>query len=266
MALRDVWSERKVLRLLVQRDLKVRYAQSILGYLWTLIDPLANALVYFMVFVVIFQRSDAGYSPYFLFLLTGLLPWQWYNASVGESTRALAAERQLVRSTQLPREIWIVRLIASKGIEFLLSLPVLGLFAAFYVIRGDATLDWELVFIPLGIVLQFFLLIGIGLVLAPISILINDIQPTVRIYLRIYFYMTPIIFNLELLAAVPDWLRSIFHLNPLTGILELYRCGFFADADIRWNIVMAGVVGTVLSLLIGVVVFRRLEGVVLKEI
>lgn len=264
-SLARVWQERKVLRLLVKRDLRVRYSQSFLGYLWTIIDPLANALVYFMLFVVIFQRKDAGHDPYFLFLLAGLLPWQWFNASVSESTRALLAERQLVRSTQLPREIWVVRLVASKGLEFIFSLPVLVLFTAIYVVTGDASVNWQLVYFPLAVVLQFVLLTGIGLVLAPLTVMVNDIQPTVRIFLRIYFYLTPIIFNLELLDRVPDGLRWLFQLNPLTGILELYRAGFFA-VGVRWHVVGISVAITAATLILGITVFRKLERAVLKEI
>lgn len=264
-SLARVWQERKVLRLLVKRDLRVRYSQSFLGYLWTIIDPLANALVYFMLFVVIFQRKDAGHEPYFLFLLAGLLPWQWFNASVSESTRALLAERQLIRSTQLPREIWVVRLVASKGLEFIFSLPVFLLFTLIYMGSGETAIDWHIVYFPLAIVLQFILLTGIGLILAPLTVMINDIQPTVRIFLRIYFYLTPIIFNLELLDRVPDGIRWMFQLNPLTGILELYRGGFF-PVGIRWHVVAISVVITAITFYIGVTVFRRLERAVLKEI
>lgn len=263
--LAHLWRERKVLRLLVQRDLRVRYSRSFLGYLWTVIDPLANALVYFMLFVVIFQRADAGHHPYFLFLVTGLLPWQWFNASVSESMRSLIAERQLVRSTRLPREIWVVRVVASKGLEFLFALPVLLLFTVGYLITGEASLDWELVFLPLAVALQFVLLTGIGLAVAPLTVLLFDIQPTIRIFLRIYFYLTPIIFNLELLDKVPDGLRWIFQINPLTGILELYRGGFFA-ADIRWSVVGYAAVGVALIFLAGVAVFRKIERAMLKEI
>lgn len=260
-----VWHERKVLRLLVRRDLKVRYSQSVLGYLWTILDPLANALVYFMLFVVIFQREDAGHHPYFLFLVCGLLPWQWFNAAVNEGMRALITERQLVRSKQLPREIWVVRVIASKGVEFIYSLPVLVLFTVIYLAQGETSLDWELVFFPLAIVMQFLLLTGICLILAPATVMMFDIQPTVRIFLRIYFYMTPIIFNLELLDRVPDGLRWVFQINPLTGILELYRAGFF-DAAVRWHVVGYSVIGTALLLALGIFTFKRLERAVLKEI
>lgn len=260
-----LWRERKVLRLLVRRDLRVRYSQSVLGYLWTIIDPLANALIYFMLFVIIFQRQDAGHHPYFLFLVTGLLPWQWFNSSVSESMRSLIAERQLVKSTKLPREIWIIRVVASKGLEFLFALPVLILFMVGYLISGDAHLDWELLLFPVAVILQFILLAGIGLALAPLTVLMFDIQPTVRIFLRIYFYLTPIIFNLELLDRVPDGLRWVFQINPLTGILELYRGGFFA-ADIRWPVVGYALVGVVAMFLAGITVFRKTERAMLKEI
>ena len=91
---RGIWARRAVLDTLVRRDLRVRYARSWLGYLWTIIDPLAMALIYFVVFAVIFKRPDAGHKPYFLFLLIGLLPWQWFNASINESARALVPEAQ----------------------------------------------------------------------------------------------------------------------------------------------------------------------------
>jgi len=261
----SVWRERRVVKLLVQRDLRVRYAQSFLGYLWTIIDPLANALIYFMLFVVIFQRGDAGHSPYFLFLLTGLLPWQWFNASVSGSTQALISERQLVRSMRLPREIWVIRLVASKGLEFLFSLPILALFTFIYLFRGEAELNLNLLWFPVAIILQAILLTGIGLILAPLTVLVTDLQPSIRIVLRIYFYLTPIIFNLELLDGTPDGLRWVFQLNPLTGILELYRAGFF-DVAIRWHVVGIGAAGAIIMLLIGSRVFKRLEHTVLKEI
>lgn len=259
-----LWDERKVLSLLVKRDLRVRYSQSVIGYLWTVLDPLATALIYFMIFVVIFQRADAGHSPYFLFLLCGLLPWQWFNGAVSESMRALITERQLVRSTQLPREIWVVRVVASKGLEFIYSLPVLVLFTAFYLFRGEASLDWELVYFPVGIVMLFLLITGFGLILAPLTVMMFDIQPTVRIFLRVYFYMTPIIFNLEKLDRLAA-LQFLFQLNPLTGILELFRAGFF-DVPVRWNVVGFSAAITAGLLLLGVYTFKRMERAVLKEI
>ncbi len=253
----------KVLRILVARDLKVRYSSSFLGYLWTVFDPLATTLIYFMLFVVIFHRPDAGYHPYFLFLISGILPWQWFNGAVSESTRALTSEALLVKSTNLPRSLWVLRLVMSKGLEFIYSLPVLVIFWIVYFVQGDAHLDWGILLMPVGMVLQALLIFGIGMILAPVSVIVTDLQPLVRIFLRIAFYLTPIIFTLNIISS--GWLKLVFYINPMTGILEFYRAGFFPN-PIHWAAVASGVGGTFILFGLGLLVFSRMEKTVLKEI
>jgi ABC-2 type transport system permease protein len=254
--------KRQVLVTLVQRDLRVRYARSVLGYLWTILDPLAMACVYFVVFTQILDARDAGYDPYFLYLLTGLLAWQWFSQCMTETSRALLSEARLVRSTNLPRELWVVRVVLAKGIEFLFSLPVLIAFTAYYMAVGATQLHWGLVLFPVGIALQFLLMVGIGLVLAPVTTLVTDTARVVRIALRMGFYATPVLYSVD---QAPEGLRLLLMLNPMTGITEFYRAGLFSG---QFNAV-AMVVGAVISLvvlLIGVVTFPRLEPAVLKEI
>jgi ABC-2 type transport system permease protein len=259
---RGIWARRAVLDTLVRRDLRVRYARSALGYLWTIIDPLAMALIYFVVFAVVFQRPDAGHKPYFLFLLIGLLPWQWFNASINESARALVSEARLVRSTNLPRELWVIRVVIAKGVEFLLSLPVLVAFAVVYVVLGETTLNWRLILFPVGLVLQFVLLTGIGLLLAPATVLADDTIRVVRIVLRMLFYGTPIIYSLN---VAPEWLQRLLWFNPLSGILELYRAGFF-PTPLELAPLVTSVLISVGLLAWGAVAFARMERAVLKEI
>jgi ABC-type polysaccharide/polyol phosphate export permease len=259
---RGIWARRAVLDTLVRRDLRVRYARSALGYLWTIIDPLAMALIYFVVFAVIFQRPDAGHKPYFLFLLIGLLPWQWFNASINESARALVSKARLVRSTNLPRELWVVRVVIAKGVEFLLSLPVLVAFAVVYIVLGDTTLNWRLILFPVGLVLQFVLLTGIGLLLAPATVLADDTIRVVRIVLRMLFYGTPIIYSLNI---APEWMQRLLWFNPLSGILELYRAGFF-PTPLEVPPLITSVLISVGLLVWGAVAFARMERAVLKEI
>jgi ABC-2 type transport system permease protein len=254
--------KREVLNTLVRRDLRVRYARSVLGYLWTVMDPLAMAAVYFVVFTVILKARNTGYQPYFLYLLVGLLSWQWFSQSMTETSRALLSEARLVRSTNLPRELWVVRVVIAKGIEFLLSLPILVCFAAFYVIRGDTQLHWALLLFPVGIVVQFLLICGIGLILAPITTLVTDTARVVRIALRMGFYGTPVLYSVD---NAPEGLRNVLMLNPMTGVTELYRAGFFGGQFNALSMVV-GVVMTLAILLLGVVTFPRLEPAVLKEI
>ncbi len=258
-------ARRSVLWTLVVRDLRVRYARSVLGYVWTILDPLLMSLIYFLVFVYIFNRADLGHEPYFLFLVVGLLSWQWFSGCLTDTSRALIQEAKLVRSTNLPREIWVLRVVLSKGIEYLLSLPVLVAFLLVYLIRGDVNLNGWLVLFPLGIALQAVALVGIGLLLAPITALVTDMQRVIRIVIRMLFYATPVIYAGHL---VPEPFDKVTWLNPMTGILELMRAGFFAHDrfPILWGAIGVSVVMSFAALLIGVTVFGRLERPVLKEI
>lgn len=259
---RAIWDKRFVLATLVRRDLRVRYARSFLGYVWTVLDPLLMASVYFVVFTYILNAHRAGLQPYLLFLIVGMLAWQWFNAAVGDTTRSLLQEARLVRSTNLPREIWVIRVVVAKGVEYLLSLPVLAGFALLYVVRGSAELNWRLVLIPLAIALQFVLLVGLGLLLAPINVLATDTERVVKILLRFMFYATPVLYST---LAVPEAMRFVIELNPMSGILSIYRSGFF-DVPFAWREVAIATVESFVLLLVGWAVFRRMERAVLKEI
>ncbi len=257
-----ILAKRSVLVTLVRRDLRVRYAQSALGYVWTILDPLLMVMVYFVVFTYIFKSHRTAEQPYFLYLLIGQLVWQWFTGSVSDTTRALDQEAKLVRSTNLPRELWVIRVVIAKGIEFVLSLPILVFFAAFYVIKGDTHVHWSVLLIPLGVVLQFLLLVAVGLILAPVNVLVTDTSRVVRIVLRFMFYLTPILYGIK---AVPERWRIFLELNPLTGIMGLYRAGFF-NAPIGWHGILLSTVVTLVLLVAGFALFARLERAVLKEI
>jgi ABC-2 type transport system permease protein len=253
----QLWQRRRAVRLLVGRDLKVRYADSTLGYLWSILEPLLLAGIYWFIFTQVFTRT-VGESPYIVFLLAGLLPWTWFNSAVGDTAKALRSEAKLVRSTNVPREVWVVRVVLSKGVEFVLSLPVLALFAVIY----SADVNWRLVFLPLAIVLQALLVLGIGLLLAPMVVLVRDLERLVRIALRLGFYATPVIYGI---SDVPEPFDVLFSLNPLAGIFELCRAGFF-PGQLDWGDVGKSVVATLVVLVVGWVSFARLERTVLKEI
>ncbi|MEO6791726.1 MAG: ABC transporter permease [Ornithinibacter sp.] len=261
--IRAVWHRREILGTLVQRDLRVRYSRSLLGYVWTVLDPLLMASVYFVVFTFVFNASRrVADTPYFLYLLSGLLGWQWFTGSVNDTAKSLIQEAKLVRSTNLPREVWVIRCVVAKGLEYLFSLPILIGFVIYYVARGQAHLDWELVFFPLGLVIQFVLLVGLGLLLAPITVLATDVQRVVRIVLRFMFYLSPILYGAH---AVPEQLRALLVFNPLNGILSLYRGGLF-ERSVNWLDVGVSVGVSLAFLIIGFTVFSRLERAVLKEI
>ena len=258
-------ARRSVLWTLVIRDLRVRYSRSVLGYLWTILDPLLMSSVYFVVFVYILKRDNLGHEPYFMFLVVGLLSWQWFSGALTDTSRALIQESKLVRSTNLPREMWVIRVVLSKGIEYLLSLPVLLFFMAVYLIRGQLHVSWWLLMFPLAIVLQAVALTGIGLILAPVTALVTDTQRVVRILTRVLFYATPVIYAGHL---VPPPYDKVTWINPLAGILEIMRAGLFPHDrfPILWGAIATSAVVSFALLVAGFAVFSRLERAVLKEI
>nr|WP_221417469.1 ABC transporter permease [Microbacterium marinum] len=239
------------------RDLKVRYSTSALGYLWSILDPLVMSGIYWFVFTQVFSRT-VGEQPYIVFLIAALLPWVWFNSAVSDFTRAFNRDARLVRSTAIPRSIWVNRIVLSKGIEFAFSLPVLVAFA----VLGGATVGWNLAWFPVAMLLQAVLLTGLGLLIAPLCVLYTDLERTTTLILRALFYASPVIYGVH---DLPGVFGQLIAFNPLAGIFSLYRVGFFPD---QWD-TMSIVVGASMSfgiLALGIITFRSLERPMLKEL
>ncbi len=258
---RPAWSPvdryRRVLWILTTRDLKVRYSTSALGYLWSILDPLVMAGIYWFVFTQVFERS-VGEDPYIVYLLCGLLPWMWFNGAVSDSTRAFLKDAKLVRSTKIPRTIWVNRLVLSKGIEFLLSIPVLAAFA----IVGGASLTAGVALLPVALLMQAVLTAGVGLIVAPLVVFFRDLERAVKLALRFLFYASPIIYSAR---DLPEGLQPWAAFNPLFGLFSLYRSSFFG-AEFDPYLVGVGAAMSVALLVVGLLVFARTERAVLKEI
>jgi len=249
---------RHALWLLASRDLKKRYSTSALGYVWSILDPLLMAGIYFFVFSVIFGRGTIGETPYIVFLLTALLPWTWFNGAISDATRAFEFEAKLIRSTKIPRTIWVSSLVLSKGVEFLASIPVLIVFAIF----TGATVNWQVVFWIPAILLQALLTFALGLIVAPLVVFLRDLHRAVKLILRVLFYASPIVYGV---TDMPSELHFWAAFNPLNGIFSLYRAAFFPQ-QLEWFSVVMAVVMSLAFLAIGLLVFKRAEAAVLKEI
>lgn len=216
------------------------------------------SLIYWFVFTQVFSRG-VGAEPYIVFLLTALLPWVWFNGVITDSSRAFLRDVKLVRSVALPRWIWVGRIVASKGIEFLLSLPILVMFAVF---SPGTTVSWELVLFPLGIVLLAALSLGLGLIIAPLVVFFRDLERASKLLLRVLFYASPIIYGA---SDLPEFAQPLAWLNPLSGVFALFRAGFFPD-QLNLALVAVSALECVALLGIGMIVFRRSVGGVLKEL
>lgn len=266
---RGAWSPvtryRRSLWLLTTRDLKVRYSTSFLGYFWSILDPLVMAAIYWFVFTQVFGRG-VGQEPYIVFLLSGLLPWMWFTGALSDCTRAFTREAKLIRSTTIPRTIWVARLVLSKGVEFVASIPVLAIFVLLMAWVGNpATLHWEALWWIPAIILQTMLTLGLGLIVAPLVVFFRDLERAVKLALRFLFYASPIVYGLSDLPTTPIDFHFWAAFNPLTGIFGMYRAAFFpSELDPFASIVSAAM--AVAFFAIGLAVFRGSIRTVLKEI
>jgi ABC-2 type transport system permease protein len=258
--MRRVWDYRRILGLLVGRDLRVRYANSLLGYVWAILDPLAMAFVYWWLFTQIITRK-VGFPPYILFLVAGQLVWHWINGSITGSVGALRSESQMVRSSHVPRELWVLRVIVSKGTDYLLAMPVLAIFSIAY--QKWPTRD--IVFVPLAMVMTVALCMGLGMILAPASVLVRDLRSIVRIVMRALFFLSPILYSITDARNRLGGAAEFVSWNPIAGILTLFRATFFPQ-ELNWADVGHSALVIAVIFVIGIWTFNRLERPMLKEI
>lgn len=264
----DVWSHRNALRLLVRRDLAVKYQQSVLGYFWSLIEPLAMGAIYWFVFGVLYSTGEhlgAAKASYPLFLITGIFAWMWTNSAISEATGALTGQARLITTMKVPREVFPLGRVIGRFAEYVAGLPVLVVLAAYF---GELHFGLTLLALPLAILLQFTFLTGVALLLSSLNVLLRDVDRLMRLITRVLFYATPIIYPLSLVqnSQMPGWLKVAYELNPLVGIFQLHRAIWYPSEFPSAGPLTASVVGSLVLFLGGLWVFRRLEPAVLKEL
>lgn len=262
---RALINTRSTLKLLIERDLKSKYSEDRLGYFWTVLEPLLMAIVYWFVFSVIMSRS-VGAEPYIVFLLVGQLFWQWASGSVRQSSKAIKSESRLVRSTNLPRQLWVLRVVGVQTVEFVFALPVLLLFIVIF--WSDISIDpLQLLLFPAAMLIAIVLTTGLGLLLASVSVLYPDVSKVVRIILQVGFYLSPVLYGVhDVQDRLADEWQWLYGLNPMVGIIDLGRAGLFPDQFSGWGAPALSLVMSLLLLALGARVFRKLENAVLKEI
>ena len=259
-ALKRVIAGRAVLRELVVRDLKLRYEGAILGYFWTIFEPLLLTGIYYLVFGLI-ARFDIEDYP--LFLILGILPWLWANGTINGASRSISTRGGLFGKLYLPRQLAPLSVVGAKSVEYAASLPVV---IALALLVGRSP-NAGLLLIPLGWLIQLLFLIGISLMLSSMNAIANDVERFLRPALRALFYATPILYPATLaIERFPEIITPIIWLNPLAGPMELYRYGFYPDLFVGWEPVLSSAVVALLVFVGGWATFIRLEPTVLKEI
>jgi lipopolysaccharide transport system permease protein len=238
---RSLLRYRALVRSLVSRELKARYRGSVLGFLWSFVNPLLLLATYGLVFTYMLPvRKGPEIEPYFVFLFCGILPWTWFTASLGESAGVIIAGGNLIKKVLFPAEVLPAATVIANLAHFLLGLPVL-----LVVLAWKGKLAWTAVFLPLPIAVQFVLSLGMALFLSALTVHFRDIQNILSHVLHLWFWATPVLYNY---ADVHGTMRQLLRLNPMTHVLVMYQqVLFFGNID-HWR-------GLFLTLLVGIGAF-----------
>jgi len=249
---------------LVSKDLKVRYKRSVLGFAWFLLKPLFSMVVYYFVFTRILRFGGA--IPHFsLFLLTGLLPWNFFSSSLTASTTSLLDNHRLIRSIYFPRMALPLGEVVANLVHLLLALVVLEiLLICFGHIPG-----LSLILVLPALILLTLMTAGIGMLLSIGNVFYRDVRQFIEVLLLAWFYASPIIYPLDSIGVdiiQSQTLTQILRFNPVSGFMEIMHSIFYAGTwPPLWCWISLGSWSIVL-LLAGISVFRRAEPVVVKEL
>jgi lipopolysaccharide transport system permease protein len=255
--LRTLYRYRQLLTALTARDLKARYRGSVLGYFWSLANPLLLLGVYTVVFTIFFPSNVV--KPYPLFLFAGILPWTFFAAAILESTTSISSNAALIKKVMFPAEALPLVVVMSHLVHFLLAVPIL-LIAAIAFGRVNPTL----VFLPFVVILQAIFVAGVAMTVASVSVLFRDLRDIITNLMQIGFFVTPIIYLIDNVTYRP--FRALLRLNPMTPFVVTYQDIVFWGhlpglADTLLMIVYA-----LVSVMTGFAVFDRLRDTLAEAI
>jgi lipopolysaccharide transport system permease protein len=245
-SVRRLW---ELLLTLIQKDLKVKYKNTFLGYLWSLALPIAQASVFFIVFKLIIRLQV---DDYLLFLLSGLFVWQWVASSVQMSASAFLSNASIIKKLRFERSFLVLSMICIDMIHYILTIPVIV--AVMYYYQKHPALFW-IAEVPFLLIVQCALIFGVSLVVASVNLFFRDMERIVAVALMITFYATPVIFSMEM---VPEHYRWMIYLNPAAVLVQAWRL-MFIDGIMAWGLLAISLGQALASLAFGMVVYRKLQ-------
>ena len=243
---------RDLLIFLVWRDIKVLYAQTILGFSWAILSPAIQIVIFSIIFGRVAQIPTDG-IPYALFSTVAIVPWTYMSEAMASSSQSLVGGQQILGKIYFPRVIFPLTPVLAKLVDFSIAmLLVIGTMIWFGV-----GLTSNILFLPLFMIIMVAVPFGIGLWLSALAIRYRDVKFAMTFVIRMLIYSAPILYTA---SAIPDKWRLIYSLNPIVAVIEGFRACLLGS-PIPWQFVWPGVITCVLLVLSGLLYFRRMEKV-----
>ncbi|SFO48072.1 lipopolysaccharide transport system permease protein [Algoriphagus ornithinivorans] len=248
----ELWRYKDLLYFLTVRGIKARYAQSVLGIGWAIIQPLFTTLVFTIVFGGLAEVDSDG-MPYLLFSYLALWPWNYFSGTLSESANSLVANAGMITKVYFPRLILPMAAIFSKLLDFLISFVVLLILLIYFQVLPG----WQLIFLPILLIQLIMCSLGIGMILSAMAVQYRDIKYALGFIVQLLLYAAPVVYST---TAVPDQYQFFYSLNPMVGVIEGIRA-MFLSRSMPWQLIWPGAIVGAVLFVFGLFYFRRMEKV-----
>lgn len=248
--IKEIYAYRDMIFNLVRRELRGRYKGSVLGFLWTYINPLCQVVVYSVVFSVIFR---VNIDKFYLYLIIGMMPWTFFSSSVQGGSTCIRAQADMVKKIYFPREVIPISYVTSTFVNMLFSFIIVFL----AVMISGYGIDLKVIgYLPLIMLIEYIFVLGLALIVSSITVYFRDLEQIIGVLLMAWIYVTPIMYNMD---YVPESFRKYIVLNPMTPIVEVYHQVLYYRITPTGNYLLIAVGASLVSFVLGTVVFVSLD-------
>ena len=248
---REIIDYRDLLRFLVWRSIKVRYAQSALGVGWAIIQPVFSMIVFTIIFGNLAGVDSEG-APYALFSFVALVPWTYFSNALTEGTTSLVTNANMLRKVYFPRVVLPFSAVLAKLVDFGIAMCLLLALMAYYGFRPTP----DIVFLPLAILLMILTAAGLGMWLTALAVQYRDVSYGMNFMVQLLMYAAPVVYSSNL---IPVQYRMYYAINPMVGVIEGFRAALLDTRDMPWAFLAIGSVSATLLFVSGMLYFRQKE-------
>jgi lipopolysaccharide transport system permease protein len=237
---------------LVWREIKVMYAQTILGFSWAILQPLIQIVIFTIVFGKVAKVPTDG-TPYILFSTIAIIPWTYMSQAMAQSSQSLLSGQSMLGKIYFPRLLFPITPVLSKLVDFFISLVILLAVMLYYRVLPT----WNILFLPLFFLMMILLPVGVGMWLSALSIRFRDVKHAMPFVVRMLIYSAPIVYSA---SSIPEKYRVLYALNPIVGVIEGFRACLLGT-PIPWQYVGPGMITVTILTITGALYFKRMERV-----
>ena len=246
---KNLYNYREFLKTSIKKEFRGKYKKSFLGVLWSFLNPLFQLLIYALVFPFILKNNVENYT---VFLIVALFPWNFFNLSIIQSAACIVTNGGIIKKVYFPREILPIATSTSNLINFLIS-SILVFLALF--ISGIG-LTKAVVVLPLIILIQYILQLGLSIILSAITVYVRDVEYLINVLMMLAFYLSPIVYSADM---IPSKYLPLFKLNPMFHIIKYYRDILYYGKIPEMGSVLLLLLVCIIILVVGYLIFRKLE-------